>query len=206
MSSTAEASASTSRPRAMARPGAALSAPGPGSRRAVRLSRREPVVVTAEDGHSRTVELGARHAVTLPGLPRGTYDLTAKGPGFGLSSVTRLSRPQTARVLVLTWLDILVRDGRRGAVPGGAPAPRRAPSAPPGVEAAGWRERPAEQATAPARARGGRKAAAPAPARGASKRILQRASSSWPALAAGGRILGPGRCSPPPSSRRPWPS
>lgn len=64
----------------------------------VRLARR--------GGAARVVELGPGHAVTVARLTRGAYDLTPNGPGFGLSSTTSLSRPQTATLLLLSWVDI----------------------------------------------------------------------------------------------------
>jgi hypothetical protein len=63
--------------------------------------------LTLPNGSSRIVPLGAGHSVTLAGLPRATYQLVAKGPGFGLASPSTLSRPQVARLLLLSWVDIL---------------------------------------------------------------------------------------------------
>lgn len=57
-------------------------------------------------GSSRIVKLGAGHSVTLSGMPRATYELVAKGPGFGLSSPATLTKPLDARLLLLSWIDI----------------------------------------------------------------------------------------------------
>jgi hypothetical protein len=65
------------------------------------------VRLTLPDGSSRIVTLGAGHSVILPGLPRATYQLVAKGPGFGLASPSTLSKPQVAQLLLLSWVDIL---------------------------------------------------------------------------------------------------
>jgi hypothetical protein len=65
------------------------------------------VRLTLPNGSSRIVPLGAAHSVTLAGLPRATYQLVAKGPGFGLASPATLSKPQVARLLLLSWVDIL---------------------------------------------------------------------------------------------------
>lgn len=59
-------------------------------------------------GGSRLVPLGPGHAVVLRGLPRATYTLVAHGPGFGLSAPTTLSKPQRAKLLLLSWVDLLV--------------------------------------------------------------------------------------------------
>ncbi len=66
----------------------------------------QAVRLTLPDGSTRIVDLGAGHTATLVGLPRGLYGLVPKGPGIGLSSPTALSRPQGARLLLLSWLDI----------------------------------------------------------------------------------------------------
>jgi hypothetical protein len=65
------------------------------------------VRLTLPNGSSRIVTLGAGHSVTLTGLPRATYQLVAKGPGFGLASPSTLSKPQVAQLLLLSWVDIL---------------------------------------------------------------------------------------------------
>jgi hypothetical protein len=57
-------------------------------------------------GSSRIIKLGAGHSVTLSGMPRATYELVAKGPGFGLSSPATLTKPLDARLLLLSWIDI----------------------------------------------------------------------------------------------------
>ena len=64
------------------------------------------VRVQLEGGASRVVPLGSGHAVTLSGMPRATYELVAKGPGFGLSSPATLTKPLVARLLLLSWVDI----------------------------------------------------------------------------------------------------
>jgi hypothetical protein len=58
-------------------------------------------------GSSRIIELGPGHATTLAELPRATYQLAARGPGFGLTSPATLSKPQVAKLLLLSWIDIL---------------------------------------------------------------------------------------------------
>lgn len=65
------------------------------------------VRLTLPDGSHKVVALGPGHAVTLTGLPRATYQLVAEGPGFGLTSPSTLSKPQVARLLLLSWIDIL---------------------------------------------------------------------------------------------------
>ena len=57
-------------------------------------------------GSSRIIKLGPGHSVTLNGMPRATYELVAKGPGFGLSSPATLTKPLSARLLLLSWIDI----------------------------------------------------------------------------------------------------
>jgi hypothetical protein len=39
-------------------------------------------------------------------MPRATYELVAKGPGFGLSSPATLTKPLVARLLMFSWVDI----------------------------------------------------------------------------------------------------
>ncbi len=58
------------------------------------------------NGSSRFVDLRAGHDTTLTRMPRTTYELVAEGPGFGLSSPVALSKPQTAKLLLLSWVDI----------------------------------------------------------------------------------------------------
>jgi len=58
-------------------------------------------------GSSRIIELGPGHATTVAELPRATYQLAARGPGFGLTSPATLSKPQVARLLLLSWIDIV---------------------------------------------------------------------------------------------------
>jgi hypothetical protein len=65
------------------------------------------VRLTLPNGSSRLVRLGPGHSVTLAGLPRATYQLVAEGPGFGLASPSTLSKPQVARILLLSWVDII---------------------------------------------------------------------------------------------------
>jgi hypothetical protein len=59
------------------------------------------------DGSSKIIKLGRGHAVTMTDMPRGTYQLAARGPGFGLTSPTTLSKPQVAKLLLLSWIDLL---------------------------------------------------------------------------------------------------
>jgi hypothetical protein len=54
----------------------------------------------------RLVSLGPDHSVLLTGLPRATYQIVAKGLGVGLTSPTTLSKPQTAKVLLFSWIDV----------------------------------------------------------------------------------------------------
>ena len=65
------------------------------------------VRLTLPDGSTKLVRLGPGHSVTLAGLPRATYQLVAEGPGFGLASPSTLSKPQVARILLLSWVDIV---------------------------------------------------------------------------------------------------
>jgi hypothetical protein len=62
-------------------------------------------------GSDKTVKLGPGHAVTLKGMPRATYQLVAKGPGFGLSSPATLTKPLDARLLLLSWIDFVAVAG-----------------------------------------------------------------------------------------------
>jgi hypothetical protein len=66
----------------------------------------ESVKLVLPDNSTRIVDLGSGHATTLVALPRGLYTLVPKGPGIGLTSPTALSKPQGARLLLLSWLDI----------------------------------------------------------------------------------------------------
>jgi hypothetical protein len=65
------------------------------------------VRLTLPNGSSRLVRLGPGHSVTLAELPRATYQLVAEGAGFGLASPSTLSKPQVARILLLSWVDII---------------------------------------------------------------------------------------------------
>jgi hypothetical protein len=64
------------------------------------------VRVTLPSGASRVAALRDGHDVVLAGLPRATYQLVPAGPGLGLSAPARLSKAQTAKLLVLSWLDM----------------------------------------------------------------------------------------------------
>lgn len=54
----------------------------------------------------RLVALGPDHSVLLTGLPRATYQLVAKGPGVGMTAPTTLSKPQIAKILLFSWIDV----------------------------------------------------------------------------------------------------
>jgi hypothetical protein len=64
------------------------------------------VRIRMSNGNSSVVRLGSGYAVTLPDMPRATYELVAQGPGFGLSSPATLTRPLKAKLLLLSWVDI----------------------------------------------------------------------------------------------------
>jgi hypothetical protein len=64
--------------------------------------------LTLPNGSHRDVHLGKGHDALAAGLPRGTYELVAEGPGFGLSAPATLSGPQTDTLLMLSWIDLLV--------------------------------------------------------------------------------------------------
>ncbi|MGB6772418.1 MAG: hypothetical protein WBF51_10530 [Candidatus Dormiibacterota bacterium] len=64
------------------------------------------VKVSFPNGRERLFALGPGQTVTIPKLPRSDYKLVAKGWGFGLDSPVTLSRPQTAKVLILSYYDI----------------------------------------------------------------------------------------------------
>ena len=68
----------------------------------------ESVVLAPRFGEKRTLTLGPGHDVLADGLARGTYDLTPHGPGYGFTSVTTLSRPQEAKVLLFSYVDMAV--------------------------------------------------------------------------------------------------
>jgi hypothetical protein len=59
------------------------------------------------NGSSRIIKLGHGHVATVAELPRAIYQLAARGPGIGLTSPTTLSKPQVAKLLLLSWIDIL---------------------------------------------------------------------------------------------------
>lgn len=65
------------------------------------------VLIRRSDGARRLVPLGTGHAVSVPNMPRATYELVAKGPGFGLSAPATLTKPLVARLLLLSWVDIV---------------------------------------------------------------------------------------------------
>jgi hypothetical protein len=65
------------------------------------------VLIRRSDVASRLVPLRTGHAVTVPNMPRATYELVAKGPGFGLSAPATLTKPLVARLLLLSWIDIV---------------------------------------------------------------------------------------------------
>jgi hypothetical protein len=54
----------------------------------------------------RLIPLGPDHSVLLTGLPRANYQLVAKGPGFGMTAPTTLSKPQVAKILLFSWIDV----------------------------------------------------------------------------------------------------
>ena len=64
------------------------------------------VRLTLPNGSSRELPLGGGNVATVADLPRGEYKLVAKGLGFGLSSPLALSKAQTAKLLLLSWVDI----------------------------------------------------------------------------------------------------
>jgi hypothetical protein len=59
------------------------------------------------NGSTKIIKLGPGHTATMADLPRATYQLAARGPGIGLTSPTTLSKPQIAKLLLLSWIDIL---------------------------------------------------------------------------------------------------
>ncbi len=61
--------------------------------------------LTYPDKTVKVVPLGPDHKVTLPNLPRGTYQLKVGGGLIALSSTVRLSRDQTATEVVITGGD-----------------------------------------------------------------------------------------------------
>jgi hypothetical protein len=63
------------------------------------------VQLTLPNGTRRVIGLGSGHSTTVVSLPRGTYELVAKGSGMGLSSPLALSKPQAAKLLMLSWVD-----------------------------------------------------------------------------------------------------
>ena len=64
------------------------------------------VHLTLPDGSIRELPLGSGRAAAASDLPRGEYTLVAKGLGLGLSYPLTLSKPQTAKLLFLSWVDI----------------------------------------------------------------------------------------------------
>jgi hypothetical protein len=54
----------------------------------------------------RLIPLGPDHSVLLTGLPRANYQLIAKGLGFGMTAPTTLSKPQVAKILLFSWIDV----------------------------------------------------------------------------------------------------
>jgi hypothetical protein len=64
-------------------------------------------VITFPDGTVRTVPFGADHVAVLDGLPRGDYrlDITS-GRGIVLTRTLRLSRPTSADLVVVSYLDL----------------------------------------------------------------------------------------------------
>jgi hypothetical protein len=54
----------------------------------------------------RLIPLGPDHSVLLTGLPRANYQLVAKGLGFGMTAPTTLSKPQVAKILLFSWIDV----------------------------------------------------------------------------------------------------
>jgi hypothetical protein len=63
------------------------------------------VRLTYPSGARTRIDLGPDHATRVANLPRGTYQLVAKGSGMGLSSPLSLSKPQKAKLLLLSWVD-----------------------------------------------------------------------------------------------------
>jgi len=66
----------------------------------------DAVRLTLPDGSERVVDLGPDNAVRVANLPRGPYKLVARGPGIGLTTPASLSSPQSAKLLLLSWVDI----------------------------------------------------------------------------------------------------
>jgi len=66
------------------------------------------VKVIFPNGHGRLFALGTGHGVTLSSLPRSIYDVVGEGGGIGLTATVALTRPETARVLMLSYYDLAV--------------------------------------------------------------------------------------------------
>jgi hypothetical protein len=60
------------------------------------------------NGSTRVINLGPAHSALITGLPRGNYEVTSQGPGLGFSTPVTLSGPQSATLLMLSWVDILL--------------------------------------------------------------------------------------------------
>src|SRR5215831_10289422 len=64
------------------------------------------VELTLPSHARRLVTLGPSHSVLLTGLPRASYQLVAKRFGFGMTAPTTLSKPQVAKILLFSWIDV----------------------------------------------------------------------------------------------------
>ncbi len=134
------------------------------------------VVLAPRFGTKRTLELGSGHDVRVEGLARGTYDVTAHGPGLGLTSVTTLSRPQEAKVLLFSWVDVGVVGAFALVFLVGLPLVGGRLARRPGSRMVRWRERRVREA-APADAGARAQAAPPLDARRSADTPPQRRAS-----------------------------
>jgi len=105
------------------------------------------VVLAPDFGAKRTLKLGTGHDVRIESLARGVYDVTAHGPGFGLTSVTTLSRPQEAKALLFSWVDIGVVVAFAALFLVGLPLLSGRLTRRPGARLLWWRERRFRKAT-----------------------------------------------------------
>jgi hypothetical protein len=66
------------------------------------------VRMTYPDGHSEIQQFGNKSVITVPGLPRGQYQVQVTGAGWSPMRPVALSRTQDVKLAVITYLDMAV--------------------------------------------------------------------------------------------------
>jgi hypothetical protein len=117
------------------------------------------VSLTYPSGRRRSMRF-TRGEVVIPALPRGTYAIRVRAPGFSPERPLAVSRPQNVRLKVISWLDMALLAAVLGGTAIALLVVRR-----PHLRRALWRTlHPRAEATAVSPSESDPAAAAPAPA------------------------------------------